>query len=422
MMVVVSFPSVIPRSWVNGARGGGRACELAWTTAVLAGLLSLPACGGGSGGGGASGSSAFDLPTIVSSGGPVLDSPRVQPIYFPGFAFQTDVDGFLAKMAGSSYWPTVVKEYGVGDLTIMPSLVTSVSSGAALADTDIPGLLAQVFTSSGGALGTPSRDTIYLLLFPSSTTITAQGQVMCGASAPSGYHTEFSLGGVTVPGVVVPSCPNYAGDTTLTGVQALTPTISHEIVESATDPFTTTAPAYFDVDERHTIWSVAINGGEVADLCENETPDLITPDDIGYPVQRIWSNDAANAGTGPCVPVPAGEVFFIAVPTLPNQVPVSYNGKQFSVPALNATVGTAVSVQVSMRSERNVVEQWVVGALEFHSDNASVPQAPPLTGQTGQTLRVSVVPNTVASGLFPLIIASATSNAVHFWVGAINRK
>ena len=40
-------------------------------------------------------------------------------------------------------------------------------------------------------------------------------------------------------GIVVPSCPNYAGDTTLTGVQALTPTISHEIVEAATDPFTT---------------------------------------------------------------------------------------------------------------------------------------------------------------------------------------
>ena len=230
---------MISRPRVIGARVGGRACELAWTTAVLAGLLSLPACGGGSGGG-SSGSSAFDLPTVVSSGGPVLDSPRVQPIYFPGFAFQTDVDGFLAKMARSSYWPTVVKEYGVGDLTVMPSLVTSVSAGAALTDTDIPGLLAQVFTSSGGALGTPSRDTIYLLLFPSSTTITAQGQVMCGASAPSGYHTEFSLGGVTVPGIVVPSCPNYAGDTTLTGVQALTPTISHEIVESATDPFTTT--------------------------------------------------------------------------------------------------------------------------------------------------------------------------------------
>jgi hypothetical protein len=64
----------------------------------------------------------------------------------------------------------------------------------------------------------------------------------------------------------------------------------------------------------------------------------------------------------------------------------------------------------------------VVGALEFHSDNASVPQESGQPGQTGQTLQVSVVPNEVMKGLFPLIIASATGNAVHFWVGAINRK
>jgi hypothetical protein len=387
---------------------------------VLVGLIGLPACGGGSG---SSGSSGFDLPIVVSSGGPVLDTPRVQPIYFPDFAFQTDIDAFLAKMAGSSYWPTVAKEYGVGDLTIRPSVVSSVSSGAALVDTDIPGLLSQVFAADGAALGTPSRDTIYLLLFPSSTTITAQGQVMCGDSAPSGYHTEFVIAGVNVPVVVVPSCPNFAGDNSLTGVQALTPTISHEIVETSTDPFTTTSPAYFDVDERHTIWSVAINGGEVADLCENETPDLITPDDIGYPVQRIWSNDAVRAGTGPCVPVPPGEVFFIAVPTLPNQVSVSYNGKQFLVPALNATLGAAATVNVSMRSENNSFPQWTVGALEFHSDSA-IPSPSSMTGQTGQTLRLNVVPNAISAGLFPLIIASAsgTAKAVHFWVGAIDRK
>ena len=386
---------------------------------VLAGLIGLPACGGG--GGSSPGSSGFDLPTVVSSGGPVLDTPRVQPIYFPDFAFQTDVDTFLAKMAASSYWPTVVKEYGVGDLTIRPSVVSTVSSGAALTDTDIPGLLTQVFATDGAAVGTPSRDTIYLLLFPSSTTITAQGQMMCGVSAPSGYHTEFAIAGVNIPVVVVPSCPNFAGDNSLTGVKALTPTISHEIVESSTDPFTTTSPAYFDVDERHTIWSVAINGGEVADLCENETPDLITPDDIGYPVQRIWSNNAVMAGTGPCVPVPPGEVFFIAVPTLPNQVSVSYNGKQFSVPSLNVAVRASATVNVSMRSENNAFAQWTVGALEFHSDSA-VPSPSGLTGQTGQTLRLNVVPNAISSGLFPLIIASATRDAIHFWVGAIQRK
>ena len=415
MMRVVSFPPATTRPRVPGAR-------VRMAAGLLVGLLGFPACGGSGGGSSSGGTTPFDLPIAESAGGPVLTAPRLQPIYFPGFAFQTDIDTFLSKLPGSAYWPTVVKEYGVGDLTVMPSVVTTVSSGAALTDTDIPGLLAQVFIASGSALGTPSHDTIYLLLFPSSTTLTAQGQVMCGEGAPSGYHTEFSLGGVTVPGIVVPSCPDYAGDKTLTGAQALTPTISHELVESATDPYTTTAPAYAGVDDRHTIWSVAINGGEVADLCENETPDLITPDDISYPVQRIWSNDAVRAGTGPCVPVPDGEVFFIAVPTLPDQVPISFNGKQFSVPALSATVGSSATVQVSMRSEHNAGGRWTVGALEFHSDNASVPSATGMSGQTGQTLRIAVVPNEVKSGLYPLIVESVSADAVHFWVGAINRK
>ncbi len=384
-------------------------------------LLVAPACGGDSSSS-SGGSSPFDLPIVVSSGGPVLDAPRVQAIYFPGFAFQTDVDTFLSRLPGSTYWPAVVGEYGVGALTIMPSVVSSVSSGASITDTGIPGLLAQVFASNGAALGTPSRDTIYLLLFPSTTTITAQGQVMCGDSAPSGYHTEFSIGGVNVAGIVLPSCAMYAGDSTLTGVQALTPTISHEIVEAATDPFTTSAPAFFDVDQRHAIWSVAINGGEVADLCENETPDLLTPDDIGYPVQRIWSNAAVKAGTGPCVPVPPGELFFIAVPSLPNQVSVSRDGAQFSVPALNATLGASATVEVSMRSERNGVPTWGVGALEFHSDNASMAHPIGLMGRTGQTLQLTVAPNAVASGLFPLIIESISDSAIHFWIGAIDRK
>lgn len=411
MMTVVLPPPAISRARTLGTRA---------RTSALVALVCLGVAACGSSGGGSS--SPFDLPEVVSSGGPVLDAPRVQPIYFPGYTFQTDIDTFLAKMASSTYWPTVVGEYGVGDLTIKPSVLTTVSSGDSITDTDIPGLLARVFTSDGAALGAPSRDTIYLLLFPSSTRITAQGQLMCGDGAASGYHTEYTIGGVNVPGIVVPSCPDYAGDKTLTGAQALTPTISHEIVEAATDPFTTSSPAYFDVDQRHAYWSVAINGGEVADLCENETPDLITPDDIGYPVQRIWSNAAVKAGTGPCVPVPPGELFFIGIPSLPSTVLVTRGGEQFSVPALYAPVGAAATVNVTLKSENNGVASWSVGALEIHSDNPSVPSPTLVPGQTGQTVRSTVAPNEVATGLSALIIASVNKTAVHFWIGAIVRR
>jgi hypothetical protein len=47
-----------------------------------------------------------------------------------------------------------------------------------------------------------------------------------------------------------------------------------------------------------------------------------------------------------------------------------------------------------------------------------------LMGRTGQTVQLTVAPNEVASGLFPLIIESISndSNAIHFWIGAIVRK
>ena len=388
----------------------------------LVGVWGAGACGGSSSSSSSPSTTPFDLPVVVNSGGPVLAAPRVQAIYFPGFAYQADVDTFLSRLPGSTYWPTVVSEYGVGALTVLPGHVSSIPAGDAIVDTTIEGLLGQVMTADADALGAPSSDTIYVLLFSAGTAITAQGAVMCKDGAPSGYHTEFSIAGVRVAGVVIPSCPMYVGDTSLSGASVLTPTISHEIVETTTDPFTSTAPAYFDVDQRHAIWSVAITGGEVADLCENETPDLVTPADIGYPVQRIWSNAAADAGTSPCVPVPAGETYFVAVPSLPNLVTVKRDNQSFTIPALNAAVGAAAMVNVSLRSEGGAVRTWVVGAIEYHADNATVPTPTSVPGRNGQSLRIGVTPNETAAGLFPLIVGSAIPGALHYWIGAIERK
>ncbi len=392
---------------------------------VILGPIGAAACGGGGGSAPSAvtpASTPFDLPLVVSSGGPVLAAPRVQPIFFPGFAYADDVSTFLSRLSASAYWPAVAAEYGVGELTVLPGHTSSIPAAATVADSSLEALLGQVMTADAAELGALSRDTIYLLMFPATTTVTVKGTAMCQAASPSGFHTEFSVGGVGVAGVVVPSCAMYPGDATLTGVSALTPTISHEIVEAATDPYTNTAPAFIEVDERHAFWSYAISGGEVADLCENEIPNLIAPADIGYPVQRSWSNNAVMAGTGPCVPVPAGEIYFVAVPTLPGEVAVSRSGAHFLVPALIASVGAAAQVDVSLKSEGAGVAAWTVGALEFHSDSTAVPHPTGSSGRNGQSVRLGITPNEVAAGVFPLIIASATGpDVVHFWIGAIQR-
>jgi hypothetical protein len=399
------------------------AASRAFTFGVLLGTCGAACGGSSSGSGGTVADTPFDLPIAISAGGPVLAAPRVQPIYFPGFPYQTDIDTFLARLPASSYWPAVVAEYGVGAPTVLPGHVSSVPAGATIVSTDIGSLFAQVMNADAAALGPPDGDTIYPLFFPASTTITSSGQPFCGTGAPSGFHTEWSVGGTSIAGVVIPFCTASADDPSLHGVQALTPTVSHELVEAATDPFPTSAPAFIDVDQRHLMWSIAVSGGEVADLCENESPNVITPADLGFPVQRIWSNAAVRAGTGPCVPVPPGEIYVAAVATLPNQAPVKFNGVQFSVPTLIAADGAAATVAVTLRSVGDARASWLVGALEYHADSAAIPTAVAVSARNRQTVRVDVVPTGTGKGLFPLIIKSLVSSVeAHYWIGSIERR
>jgi len=271
-------------------------------------------------------------------------------------------------------------------------------------------------------LGPASPDVIYVLLLPASTAIVSSGQSLCQPLTPSGYHTEATIGGVTAALVVIPLCTSYPGDSALTGVSVLTPTISHELVEAATDPFPSSAPAYLTTDQAHAMWAVAVNGGEVADLCENESPNLVIPDDIGQPVQRSWSNAAVDAGTGPCVPVPPGEIYFAAVASLPDQVSVQRSGRSFLVPALRSQVGASATVSVHLRSESDQPASWTVAALEYHAGGPPPTAAHPAVGLNRQTLGLRVVANAAAAGVFPLVIESVTADASHFWIGTVWRQ
>jgi hypothetical protein len=406
---------------VSKSSATGFSLVLGWSLAAMG----AAGCGGSSadpGGGTPAPPTPFDLPLAMSSGGPILAAPRVQPIFFPGFAFAAEVDGFLAALQASSYWPGVAAEYGIGALAVAAGHVSSVAAPGSLTSTDIEGLLAQVVAADNEQLGAPSSDTIYPLFFPATTTIISDGVAMCGDGAASGFHAEWTVNGTRLAGVVIPSCASFPGAPTLSGFSALTPTISHELVEAATDPFPTSAPAFVNTDDEHAMWSVALNGGEIADLCENESPNLVVPSDIGLPVQRVWSNAAVKAGTGPCVPVPPGEIFFVAVPALPSRVSVERDGQAFTVPALSAPVGSDATVSVDFRSEAGAQMAWTVGALEYHADSTIVPQGSSASGTPGQTVRIDVVPNEVKTGVFPLIVASVTRGARHFWIGTVKRQ
>jgi hypothetical protein len=110
------------------------------------------------------------------------------------------------------------------------------------------------------------------------------------------YHTETTEG---IPvAIIFEQCA--AG-------QLFSFLISHEVAEAATDPRPSSAPAWMDPD---------FYPGEVADLCI-ELYTVLTdsePGDGGAPAQfvanRLYSVESAQAGTDPCVPVPAGQPRF----------------------------------------------------------------------------------------------------------------
>jgi hypothetical protein len=367
----------------------------------------------------------FDLPTITDLSGPVLKAPRVQPIYFPGFPYASDMDTFFQRLAASTYWPAVVTEYGVGALTALPGYATNVALPATLSDVDLSTFLVQALTEGYATLGAPREDTIYALFLSPDSTLTMQGQTFCGDGDPSANHEEVAFADNHLVDAFFPTCPTSSASSTLTGVDALTPTVSREIVETATDPFVYSNPAFGMIDGLHALWAGAIHEEEVGDLCENERPNLITPPDIGHPVQRIWSNRSAQAGTGPCVPVPPGEVYFNAVAAMPTLVDYDPFGETYPLPAMDAEVGLPVSAQISFRGGPTAPSPLTAVAFELDdAGSLSVEQPAEVMGAPDQAVAAPVATSApMASGLLPLVIRAtdAAHSAVHYWVGAINR-
>jgi hypothetical protein len=75
-------------------------------------------------------------PVVLNAGGAVLASPKVVPVFFAceDGAAKTEIESFLAALAPSSCWTAITQEYGVGALTIAPSVVTSETLPATITD------------------------------------------------------------------------------------------------------------------------------------------------------------------------------------------------------------------------------------------------------------------------------------------------
>ncbi len=388
------------------------------------------------------------LPEVLNLGGPVLDHPKLVPIFFPGFQFRTEMLDFAKKLGPTAYWHAIGTEYGVGQTSVEAPIDIADAPAALIHDQDIKAWLQSMFDGTHPEFGsTPIDGAIYTLFYPPTTTISLAtsttptpdagadggdagrprngGQTSCRGFG--GYHEDVRIGGKLVSYAVIPQCAKFGP---LTGADVVTGTSSHEWIEAATDPLPTSQPAYSTVDEEHLIWTYALGAGEVGDMCAQYDDSFYKPAELGYTVQRSWSNAAAKAGSQPCVPAISTNPYFNAAPLFKDDVTMTLG----TTKGITVPVGGKKTFELDLFSSAPTSGPWTVkvgllsgGPPTDAGSSGSTPAAVEFaldknTGVNGDKINVTVKANAAASarlGGTPFIIESTLGNDVTYWAGIV---
>ena len=297
------------------------------------------------------------VPAIQYLDGSVQSAPHVVPIVYSTDNKISDIGTFLTTLGGSSYWSAVTQEYNVGPLTAAQPTIITDPAPLSIDDSQIqPWLTAELKGDAG--LPPPTLNNVYVIFYPSTTTVTlnSAGWTLCKNNL--GYHESIPGSPPTVY-AVVPDCGPVPTRTT-TALDSVTSIASHELIEAATDPLWSSF-AWVTLDAAHAVWSFD-PGVEVGDMCAFQ-PQSYQRLVGSYVVQRSWSNASAAAGHDPCVP-PLAQPYFNAIPLFPDQVPI--NGVPGSLgpvttSGVKVAVGASATIPVQLFAD-GPTTAWTVDA------------------------------------------------------------
>jgi hypothetical protein len=282
-----------------------------------------------------------DVPQVQSGGGPVLATPKVQPIFYTGDdSAQATLEDMLTQMSTSSYWTAISTEYGVGALTVLPTIVSTDTPPAT--DDDLSAWVDAQFPAA-------DPNTIYTVFLPEGVTLTQGNSASCTSFA--GYHSETNNGAVYA---LVPRCHSSV----FTGpLDVVTFATSHELLEASTDPHPFTDPAYTEIDEEHSAWG-RTPGAELGDMCEYVDA-AFQPLVSNYLVQRTWSNVSAAAGHDPCVPAMPTPYLGVS-PNLPDLTITSHGGQQIMTKGVVANLNQPIQLEVDLFTDAPMSDQYPI--------------------------------------------------------------
>ncbi len=401
------------------------------------------------------------VPQIVSQSGGVMASVRIVPIFFQGDGLQAQLVDFLAKYAAAPHWKTAVAEYGVGDLTIASPIVIASPPGATTTDSATRAMLRAGLDGThaewGGADSATLAKSIYVVFFPSGTSLVDDRRTpsvtLCAPDTFAAYHSSVVRGGGALDGGVdaaieagtdaavdagsvsvddpiiyalLPRCSATGG---VSQLDFLTYLVVHETTEAATDPNYALRMSAFDwLDTDHQSWGIASFGGEVGDMCQFFPTSAFRPADVGYRIQRTWSNASMKGYHDPCLPIPATNgPFFASVPIEPDTIFIrDSSNQQYRVKGVSAPVGQRKTIEVQLVSDGPTKGPWAILAYDYAKDFQGSAQAnlglvlDRSKGMNGEKVHLTITPlRQPANKTAFYFIESIMSGQSIFWWGAV---
>jgi hypothetical protein len=354
----------------------------------------------------------------------VLTAPVFVAVTFDGDTLRKDLESFTAAIGASTYWKAIGSEYGVGAGKGGTPVHLTTAAAAQLTSQQIQDWLTSQLDGTHPEWGTPDTNTHYAIYYPEGTTIQLD-QWGTSCKGFGGYHGQVTIpGGKAATYSVLPRCGGSYGYTML---DMLTNAASHEFIESATDPFSETNPAFMMPDDAHAIWML-MPLSEVGDMCTYRTGVSIRPPDLPYLVQRTWSNAAAKADKDPCVPG-VDAPYFNSAPVLDEDVHVDLGMGPQSTKGVKIPVGQEKTVEVVLFSDKATSGPWSVRAIESsgYSSTLTGPTNPTLSftwdrtqGVNGEKLHLTIKslrPGDYGGSEF--IILSSLGRTLNSWMGFV---
>ena len=175
--------------------------------------------------------------------GPVVSAPVFTAITFAGYDITRDAETLVGALGATAYWASAVREYGVGAATATSPIELSEGAPSAIDDRAIQTwLVGKLEGSTSQAAFVPTSQSVYVLFYPNGTTVTLNGMASCISFG--GYHNTIRRESASPPlptdlhYVVIPECMRDQP------TSAVSIALSHELIESVTDPEVYDAPAY----------------------------------------------------------------------------------------------------------------------------------------------------------------------------------